>query len=32
MARTPQRYLRDGDELVSCIEAIGEFTTRVVAA
>lgn len=32
MARTPQRYLRDGDELVSTIEAIGQFTTRVVAA
>jgi 2,4-diketo-3-deoxy-L-fuconate hydrolase len=29
MARTPPRYLADGDELVSTIEGIGEFTTRV---
>lgn len=32
MTRTPQRYLRDGDELVSSIEGIGEFTVRVSAA
>src|ERR1700761_1402405 len=31
MARTPPRYLKDGDELVSTIEGIGEFTTRVAA-
>ena len=30
MARTPPRYLADGDELVSMIEGIGEFTTRVI--
>jgi 2-keto-4-pentenoate hydratase/2-oxohepta-3-ene-1,7-dioic acid hydratase in catechol pathway len=29
MARTPPRYLTDGDELVSTIEGIGEFITRV---
>jgi 2,4-didehydro-3-deoxy-L-rhamnonate hydrolase len=32
MARTPPRYLAGGDELVSTIEGIGEFTTRVTAA
>jgi 2,4-didehydro-3-deoxy-L-rhamnonate hydrolase len=31
MARTPPRYLKDGDELVAAIEGIGEFTTRVIA-
>ena len=27
--RDPQVYLRPGDELVSCIEGLGELTTRV---
>ncbi|MGZ4411780.1 MAG: fumarylacetoacetate hydrolase family protein, partial [Gaiellaceae bacterium] len=29
-SRTPPRYLRSGDELVSSIEGIGSFTTRFV--
>ncbi len=32
MARTPQRYLHDGDELASSIEGVGEFTIRISAA
>ncbi len=31
MGRTPQRFLRDGDELVSRIEGIGEIRQRLVA-
>ncbi|MGW6458311.1 fumarylacetoacetate hydrolase family protein [Streptomyces sp. NPDC055078] len=32
LGRTPQRYLRDGDELVSYVGGIGEMRHRMVAA
>ncbi|MGE0218779.1 fumarylacetoacetate hydrolase family protein [Mycolicibacterium sp.] len=32
MARTPQRYLRDGDELTTWIDGIGTMTQRFVRA
>ncbi|MGW4029219.1 fumarylacetoacetate hydrolase family protein [Streptomyces sp. NPDC004838] len=32
MGRTPQRYLQDGDELVSYVAGIGEMRQRMVAA
>jgi 2,4-diketo-3-deoxy-L-fuconate hydrolase len=32
MARTAPRYLAGGDELISAIEGIGEFSTWVTAA
>ncbi|MGW1149394.1 fumarylacetoacetate hydrolase family protein, partial [Streptomyces sp. NPDC002454] len=32
LGRTPQRYLQDGDELVSYVKGIGEMRHRMVAA